>query len=102
MNDEMIEVLEDYQAELAREKYQTSRRVDTWNYIENLIHGDLVEFEKIDDKRYKISGHFLHSLGEVSRIDTSKASFIRIAYLELLDDGNTKITHFDHCVNFAV
>ncbi|MHA1382304.1 MAG: hypothetical protein ACTSR3_00960 [Candidatus Helarchaeota archaeon] len=102
MNDQMIEVLEDYQAELSREKYQTERRISTWNYIENLLHGDLIEFECIEDKRYKINGFFLHKLGEVKRIDTSKASFIKIAYLSLEDNGKFTIRHFDHCVNFAI
>jgi len=101
MNDKMIEILEDFQRDLALEKYQTERRITVWMNIEKLITQNEIIFEMVEDKRRKINGLYLYTLGDIKRIDYSKASFIQYAYLEK-NENEYSITKIDHCINYTV
>lgn len=102
MSDDIIDLLENLQCDIAREKYQTERKLDLWESIEKLIHKKDITFETELDQRFKTANMFLKRLGAVRRIDHVKASFIETLYLELNDDNSISVRLIDHCVCYSV
>lgn len=95
-----IIALEQKQRELSEEKYQTARRITTWNNIESIINDRYVTPQSCNDKRQKLYGytHFVY-LGAEYRIDHTKASFIHTLYLDLNDHT---VFAIDHCCMYSV
>lgn len=100
LTEQDIVVLEELQRKLSVEKYQTFRRLTTWNNIESIINNRYVTPRSCNDKRQKLYGHdnFIY-LGEEYRIDHCKASFIHTLYLNLNDHT---IFAVDHCCMYSV